>query len=183
MNTPAKARKGNAQMMYLVEQYQQEHPDSGDEILPHQIADWAIAKDLWKRPPMEPRDILRRLLSRALRNEYIEDDKNGREIRKYHAILEEVRTPDGIQRRPKWLEVHEAPADHMRIAFSLRRNAARADVIQLEFDYEYWTAHNKFGETLPPLDYNFKPDVDEAKQPTTYPNEPPDEDPEDEEIV
>jgi hypothetical protein len=67
----------------------------------------------------------------------------------------------------------------MRISFSLRRRAALADVVQLEFDFEYWNAHNKFGEILPPLDYNFKPDVEEAKQPTEYPNEPPEGDEED----
>jgi hypothetical protein len=176
-------KKGNAKMMYLVQQYRAEHPDAGENILPHLISDWAIAKGLWHRPPMDARDILRRLISRALRNEHIEDEK-GREVRKYHAVLEEVRTSEGIQRRPKWLEIHEAPAEHMRISFSLRRRAALADVVQLEFDYEYWNSHNRFGESLPPLEYNFTPDVDEAKQPTRYPNEPPErEDDEDDDGI
>lgn len=121
---------------------------------------------------MDPKDILRRLLSRALRNDYIEDTKNNREVRKWHAILVEVRTPDGVARRPKWVEIHDAPASHMRIAFSLRRRAAMHDVVQLEFDYEYWMVNNKHGDTLPPLDYNFNPDVEESKQPTHYPDEP-----------
>lgn len=60
----------------------------------------------------------------------------------------------------------------MRIAFSLRRRAAMHDVVQLEFDYEYWMVNNKHGDTLPPLDYNFNPDVEESKQPTHYPDEP-----------
>lgn len=169
-------------MMYLVEQYKKTHPDAGEDILPHLISEWAIEKGLWQRPKISDRDVLRRLISRALRNEYIEDEQ-GRDVRKYHAIIEEVRTPDGIEKRPKWLEIHEAPAAHMRISFRLRRESAIHDVVQLEFDYEYWNTHNKFGDTLPPLEYNFTVDVDEAKQPTHYPSEPPEGNGDDEDVI
>jgi hypothetical protein len=46
---------------------------------------------LWKRPPMEAEEVLHRLLSRALRNEYIVDPQ-GREVRKHHPVISEVKT-------------------------------------------------------------------------------------------
>jgi hypothetical protein len=77
-------------MLYLFEQYKTAHPGEGDEIKPHLVAPWAIMQGLWKRPPMEAEEVLRRLLSRALRNEYIVDPQ-GREVRKHHPVISEVK--------------------------------------------------------------------------------------------
>jgi len=182
VQTPNRQRHGNARMMYLVDQYKRAHPDEGDEVFPHLIADWAYEQGLWQRPKMDPREVLRRLVSRALRNEYIEDSQ-GRGVRKFHATVEEIQTSDGTQKRTKWLDIHEAPADHMRLALSLRRRAALADVVQLELDFEYWNENNRFGEKLPPMDYDFNADVEELKQPVDYPDSAPEENEDEEEEI
>ena len=71
--TTVTQRRGNRKMLYLFEQYKAAHPGEGDEIKPHLVAPWAITQGLWKRPPMEAEEVLRRLLSRALWDEYIVD--------------------------------------------------------------------------------------------------------------
>jgi hypothetical protein len=57
-------RRGNRKMLYLFEQCNAAHPDEGDEIKPHLVAPWAIAQGLWKRPPMEAEEVLRRISNR-----------------------------------------------------------------------------------------------------------------------
>jgi hypothetical protein len=94
-------RRGNRQMLYLFEQYKAAHLDEGNEIKPHLVAPRAISQGLWKRPPMQPEEVLRRLLSRALRNEYIVDPQ-GREVRKHHPVITEVKTADGPKRQSTW---------------------------------------------------------------------------------
>jgi len=46
---------------------------------------------------MEAEEVLRRLLSRTLRNEYIVDPQ-GREVRKHHPVISEVKTAEGIKK-------------------------------------------------------------------------------------
>ena len=168
-------RHGNRKMLYLFEQYKKVHPDEGDDLNPHVVAKWAIREGLWQRPPMDPEEILRRHLSRALRNEYMIDPQD-REVRKYHPVVEEVRTPEGIKKRSKWYALYDAPPQHMRMSLSLRRSAALADVVQLKLDYESWNDNNKFGEVLPRLDFDFNRDIEEMNLPTDYPDEDPEED-------
>jgi hypothetical protein len=173
-------RRGNRKMLYLFEQYKAAHPGEGDEIKPHLVAPWAITQGLWKRPPMEAEEVLRRLLSRALRNEYIVDPQ-GREVRKHHPVISEVKTAEGIKKQSTWYTIFDAPPEKMRASLQLRRRAALADVMQLKFDFDSYNENNRQGGSLAPMDFDFNKDIDELSQPVTYPNEAPNEGDDDDE--
>jgi hypothetical protein len=166
-------------MLYLIEQYKGAHPEEGSEVYPHLVAQWAIENGLYKRPPMSPEEILRRLIRRALRDEYITDPQN-REVRAHHPVMEEVMTPQGLKVRSTWYPIFEMPPQKMRAAFQLRRRAALADVIQLKIDFESYNENNRFAAALDPPDFNFNKDIEEMNEPTSYPEGPTEEDEEDE---
>src|SRR5689334_16127891 len=85
------------EIQYVIDQYHTAHPDEDpEETVPHLIAEWAFKKNLWRRPPADPVDLLRRDISRYLRNEYFTDPQ-GREVRKNHAILIETHTAAGTK--------------------------------------------------------------------------------------
>jgi hypothetical protein len=170
------SRKGRARMAYLLEQYHRAHPDEEPSLVePHLVARWAIQKGIYKRPPIDPEELLRRELSRYLKNEYTTDPQ-GRQVRRHHAVIYEVHTADGIKRRSRWYEIYDAPPKHMQAALQLRRKAALSDVIQLNLDFESYNDNNKHGEKLEPLDFNFNKDLEEINLPTTYPEDGPEED-------
>jgi hypothetical protein len=164
-------RRGSRKMQYLMDQYRASHPDEGPDVWPHLVADWAIENGLWEPLPVSPREQLRRLLSRSLRETYMLDPQ-GREVRANLPIVEEVVTKDGPKRLSHWFPLFDTPGKVARVSFSLRRRAALADVLQLHFDFMSWNQNNKSGEALDPLDFNFNADITELAQPTTYPDEP-----------
>lgn len=168
----ARQRRGNQKLLLLIEQYQKAHPEEGDAINPHLIAPWLISHGLWFQEPLTPEEMLRRTIRRSLRDDYTHDPQ-GREVRKYHAVIEEVRTPDGIRRLSTWREIFEAPPDHMRVSLALRRKSALNDVAQLQMDFESYNENNKHNATLTPMDYNFNTDLAEGSMPTEYPDENP----------
>jgi|SRR5215213_6079177 hypothetical protein len=170
VEVPLRHRRGNRKMMYLVEQYKKAHPEESEEVEPHLVAPWAIKKDLWKRPPVAPEEVLRRLISRALRQEYMEDPQ-GREVRKHHPVIYEVVTPDGVKKRSKWFPLFEAPPKHMTASLSLRRRSALADVLQLKLDFDSYNDNNVHGATLPEPDFDFNKDIEEMSLPSTYPEQ------------
>jgi len=168
----ARQRHGNQKILYLVDQYQKTHPEEGDAINPHLIAPWAIKYGLWFQEPLTPEEMLRRSIRRSLRDDYT-NDPQGREVRKYHAVIEEVSTPDGVRRLSTWREIFEAPPEHMRVSLALRRKSALNDVVQLQLDFESYNQNNKHSATLPDMDYNFNTDLKEGSMPTDYPDENP----------
>ena len=155
-------------MRFLSEKYLEEHPGEGPEVKPHLIAPWAIRNGLWKHQPQTPEEILRRLLSRALRDDYIEDPQ-GREIRSHHPIVHEVMTQDGLKRRSTWYPIFTTHGETIRQAFQLRRRAALADVSQLSLDFDSWNDNNVFDESLVQMDFDFNKDLEEMRLPTEYP--------------
>jgi hypothetical protein len=165
-----KRRHGNRHMMFLVERYKETHPDDGAAVHPERVAEWAIDEGLWKRPPMDPREVLRRQIRSALREEYIVDDQ-GREVRANHPFMEEVSTPDGPKLRSTWYPIFDMPPQKMRAAFQMRRRAALADVVQLKLDFESYNDNNHFRAVLDPPDFNFNKDIEEMNMPTEWPTE------------
>lgn len=162
------------EMEYLFDRYKAAHPEEdGGPIEPHVIAPWAIRMGLWRRPPITPEETLRQELAKHLASQYITDPQE-REVRKNHAIFIKVTTPDGVKRRSRWYTLFQAPPDHMRQSAQLRRRAALADVAQLELDLDSYNDNNIWGVKLPPMDFNFNPDLAERKMPTQYPDEAPD---------
>lgn len=174
-------RKANARMIYLVEQYKKAHAITDGAVQPHLVASWAIENGLDTRPPITQEELLRKDIARALANDHFTDPK-GREVRKNHAILIDVKTPGGFKRRSQWYTIYEAPPKHMRTSLQLRRRAALSDVIQLQLDFESYNDFNKFGEKLDPPDFDYNKDIAELKQSAEWPEGPDMDEEEDEDI-
>jgi hypothetical protein len=158
-------------MLFLVEQYKEAHPEEGHEVHPHRVARWAIQQGIWRRPPMDPEEILRRQIRRALRDEYTFDPQ-GREVRLNHPVMEEVQTADGPRLRSIWYSLFEMPPQKARLSFQLRRRAALRDVVQLKLDFDSYNDNNEFRAQLDAPDFNFNKDIEEMSQPTEYGEEP-----------
>ena len=166
--------KGGRIIEYLIEQYKKAHPEEDPALVePHLVAEWARKRGLWTYEPVDPEEVLRRRIARFLKRSYTTDPQ-GRIVRKHHAVIYEVTTPDGIKRRSRYYEIFDAPVKHMQASLALRRRSALADVQQLDIDFHSYNDNNKRGEKLPPMDYNFNKDLEEMKLPTTY-EEPDDE--------
>jgi hypothetical protein len=159
-----------------MDKYAETHPDEGPEIHPERIAAWAVQQGLWKWIPIDPVEILRRQLSRSLREEYM-DDPQGRVVRANHPVPGDVMTPDGLRRLSTWYPIFAIPPKKMRLSMQLRRRAALADVVQLKIDFDSYNDNNLFKETIEPLDFDFNKDIEEMNMPTEY--DEPDEDPTD----
>ena len=165
-----KQRHGNRQMIFLVELYQRDHPEEDGVIDPDAVTAWAIETGRYIPPPISQYKLLRRKISRALRNHYMEDPQ-GREVRKYHAVVEH----DVDKTHTTVYSIENAPPEHMRQSCSLRRRSALRDVLQLKLDFDSYNENNKFGVELPPLDFDFNKDVEEMSLPTFYPLEAPED--------
>src|SRR5207247_1360781 len=119
---------------------------------------WVIENGLWHKPPMPPVEVLRRELSRHLKNQYVEDPQK-RVVRKNHAVPIKVTTPDGVMRMSRWYGIFEAPKQHMALSTQLRRRQTARDAIQLTLDLESWNDNNVYGDTLPMPDWDLNKDV------------------------
>jgi len=158
-------------MLFLRDAYMRAFPNEQPPIDPRRIADWAYSEGLWIPTETAPREILRRKLCRAFRFEYITDPQ-GREVRASFPKVEEVITPDGPKRMTCFYPMFQAPAEIARQAFALDRRVALATVQQMKLDFDSWNDNNEFGETLPPLDLDFKKDLDEMELSSEYDPDP-----------
>lgn len=173
--TLIRPRRGSKRMNFIIDCYKNAHPNEGPDVCPDLVADWAVTqRGLWKPIPITPRDQLKRLLARSLRETYMEDPQ-GREVRANHPVIEEVMTSEGLKRRARYYPLFDAPAPVARTFFSWRRKAALADVVQLNLDFESWLDNNHFQDTLDRPDYNFNLDIEELKQPIEYVESPDEE--------
>lgn len=178
-----KSRTQPEQVSYLLELYNKEHGIKRSEATePALVAQWAIAKGHWVRPPPTPEETLRRLITRHLRAEHFVDPQ-GRTVRAHHAVIYEVQTEDGPKRRSRWFRLFQAPPNHALTAFQLRRRAAVSDVHQLSLDFESYNDNNVHKATLPAMDFDLNKDLEDLKHSTSYPDSPPpDEDDDGEKI-
>jgi hypothetical protein len=158
-------------MLFLRDAYMQAFPNEQPPIDPKQIADWAYSNGLWKPTETAPREILRRKLCRAFRFEYVTDPQ-GREVRANFPRVEEVMTPDGPKRMTQFYPMSKASAEIARQAFALDRRVALETVKQMKLDFDSWIDNNENGETLPPLDLDFKKDLDEMGLASKYDPDP-----------
>ena len=176
-------KRGSKRMNYIIECYKYAHPDEGPDVSPDLVADWAMTQPGLYRPiPITPRDQLKRLLARSLRETYMTDPQ-GREVRANHPVFQDVMTVDGPKRLARYYPLFQSPAEIARVFFSYKRKAALHDVMQLDLDFESWSDNNVFKQALERPDYNFNIDMEELKQPIEYvePVDGEDEEDEDEE--
>jgi len=147
------------------------HETGADDVDMRLVAAWAINKGLWQPPRKTAVELLARDLSRAAREDYIEDDE-GNPVRKRHAY----RVKQGDQQLTIWVDIDTAKPGQMRLSVLQRRLGIVGDCIQLQHDVNYYDSHNKHGAKLPQLSLDFGPDVTERNLPTEYPDAPPEDD-------
>jgi hypothetical protein len=102
------------------------------------VAEWAVAHDLWRPRPIDTIAQCAEELSKALREDY-RTDRFGRRYRAKHAVKIKV---NGVQ-FTLWADLNTAPRDHMEKAFAQRRGQIVDDCHQLKIDVDcYNDAHS-----------------------------------------
>jgi hypothetical protein len=122
-----------------------------------EVVDWAIQNGKLELPKIDPRDFLAKQMAQALREEMATDDK-GRRFRKNHAmkIME-----NGVQ-TTIWGVLGYAPENHMRMAFTQRREQIIGDCLQLKTDVDVYNDLNPNQEEIQLL-LDFTDDVAERE--------------------
>src|ERR1700686_2049571 len=169
-NSNSKLRHGNRKMLFLVEKFAEAYPDVSSPVDPDAVAAWALKTGLYKPPPIDQQQLLRRNIRTALRDDYIEDPQ-GRDVHANQPEMVEVVTPKGIRWRSRWYKIFEMPPEKMSAAGALRRRGAFRDVYQIHIDFESYNDNNVFQAAVEQLDFNFNKDIKEANMPTDYPEE------------
>lgn len=155
-------------MLFILDKYVETH--GGGTVNLDDVVEWAYTELRVNIIPLEPKQILKRRLSRAMKMQRLIDPQN-REVRKWHSVR---RTENGRT----WTEsaiLFEADPGHMRLSLSQHRQFILDNCIQHKLVFDSYNENNKFGATLPKRDYNFQKDMDELEQPTKYPQEKPEE--------
>jgi len=67
-----------------------------------------------------------------------------------------------------WVEITKAKPEQMRMSFMHHRNRILSECKQLSFDFDSYKENNPFGAKLPAIEFNFSPDIEEAKLPLQY---------------
>ena len=122
-----------------------------------EIAAWAIAEKEWAPGHAGLLAQCAEDLSRAMREEYITDER-GRRVRAKHA----ARIGEGSKQRTLWADIRTADAEHMRIAFRQRRQQIVGDCRQLKLDVDSY--NENAGHRRPiQLDFDFTEDLRELE--------------------
>lgn len=156
-----------------------EYLDTGGKqpVDPVLVAEWAIQKGKLDPPRVDPKRVLAKEISRALRQELHKDAKN-RLVRTNHAIRRTQVSDDGAKvQHYLWSSMEKASQEHMEEAFGDRRHQILGDCKQLKTDTD---SFNDFHAKRPvPFSANFTEDLEELELSTEY-EEPKEEDSEDE---
>jgi hypothetical protein len=131
------------------------------------IAIWAINSGHWR--PSRGRVISQcaRDLARAMREEYYTDPQ-GRHVRVKHAARYAENTEGGAKRQSTlWDDIRTSSHEHMKRAFALRRGQIVGECKQLKTDIDSYNDNNSEGKMIQ-TSLDFRDDVAEALQPTTY---------------
>lgn len=164
----AKPAPYQRELQHIIDDYVTE---TGETVVDmRMVAAWAIRNKRWDQPPADKIKRLSRDLSDAARQEYIVDE-SGEPVRRRHAWKEK----QGEQQLTFWVDIEDATPHQMRMCSQQRRNGIIADCIQLDRDVGYYNRNYNPGDPIP-LGFDFTQDVIERKQPTEYPDGPPDDD-------
>ncbi len=121
------------------------------------IATWAIENNRWR--PYRALQIRQcsREISRAMREEYITDEK-GRRVRVKHPVMKKT----GDVQTAFWDDIRTAPRAHMEMSFMQRRNRIVGDCRQLKMDAD---SYNDAHPEAPPIQlvFDFTDDLAELE--------------------
>ena len=103
-----------------------------------------------------------------MRQEYYTDPQ-GRRVRRKHVLRDMKELPDGKwEQMFLWIDMMEATPDQAEMAFQYERKLIVGDCKQLKTDVESYNENNPHGKYVE-LSFDFREDLAEAEQPTTYP--------------
>jgi len=173
-----KSRK-EQEIRYVIELYKEEHPDeAGQPLAPEELAAWIEKRHILEPIEVDPVEIRTKQIVRYL-SRATQIDPQGREVRSNAVTFVTVKTKDGPKRRSRWLPLFESPEDFAKEFFQWRRSGAAADIVSYENDRESYNENNSRGGYVEQQSLDFTHDVDDKKQPTTYPASAPDDDEDD----
>jgi hypothetical protein len=155
------------QRLAIVDQYIEETGDKTPDL--HYVAAWAYRKGLFDPQPHDVIKQFARELSRACRQDFVEDE-NGEPVRQRHAVT----LDRGGKQLTFWFKMEDATRENMRLSAQARRRGSLADVLQIVRDVTYYNRKYNPGDPLQ-LDFDFNKDIEERQQPTEYPDAPPSE--------
>jgi hypothetical protein len=124
----------------------------------HDMGEWAVLTGRFEASRSFAIHQCAELLSRAMREEYLTDEK-GRRIRKYHAAR--------LQREGKqltlWADIASAPRRHMELAFAQRRKQVVSDCRQLKVDVDNYNDGHPADRPIQ-IVFDFTIDLEELEQ-------------------
>jgi hypothetical protein len=159
------------QLLQIADDYRSE--TGLNEIDPLALAAWAQANNRADLPRQSVIRTLARAFSRAMREDYIEDDQ-GEPVRNRHAY----KKGDGPKQQVMWFLMEEATPEKMRLSAGWRRRGIQAGCFQLDRDLDYFNKNYNLGEPLE-VSYDFSQDVAERKEYGEYDDTPPEDEFED----
>lgn len=130
--------------------------------------EYAKENGLYQATKMSERKIFKMEMSRALSRERIPDD-DGNPIRRNHVFR--VPTDDG--QSYLWGELMKMKQDEVTMSLKQRLHGLGNRAVQLDRDKTYYNDKNTHGGHVD-LDYDLNLFVQNAKNPTEYPDERPD---------
>jgi len=130
-----------------------------------EFVEWARKNKKLAAPVVTESLLIRRLVTRALRDSFYEDPQQ-RLVRRYHHVA--IDDPVTGERHDRVVDITTAPPKQMSLSFAVRREASLHDVIQLKNDLDSYNENNKYGATLE-MEFNYDIDIVERKFPGEYP--------------
>ncbi len=155
----------NKQVLQIIEKYVAKTGNHDWQMI--DVARWAIAHDEWTPPRYDPARHLARDLSRAARQEYLEDE-NGEPVRRKHRYSYRV----GDRYQTTWFNIESTTPEKVRLSLQQRRRGVAADVFQAERDLRYYNKNFNPGDPIQ-ISWNIDIDIAEKDQPSEYDDTPP----------
>ena len=157
------------QMRQIFREYAKEHGET-DLVDLTDVFEWAKQNKLWDKAQPTLLRLFKREMQHALRSEKIAGDEGP--VRRNHAI----RIKQGDKQLHLWIpDILRAKPSHARLSFQQRRLVIAQAAIQHSRDTRYYNKKNVAGAQLE-FSYNFDQHVQDARHPTEYPDERPQED-------
>jgi hypothetical protein len=164
---------------YAIDLYRQEHPEvAGEPLAPEELAAWIEDREILAPVEVDPVEIRTKQIVRYLSRE-TQTDPQGREVRANAVNFVKVNTKDGPKRRSRWLPLFESPEEFAKEFFQWCRSGAAADIVSYENTRESYNENNTQGGFVERQSLDFTDDVEDKRQPATYPTSAPDDEEED----
>jgi hypothetical protein len=173
MNPRKKMRKKSEytrRVLALIDEYEATTGDKSGDLI--KAARWLMQQGKFDPPEIDPVKAIAKRLAIACRQDYIENE-NGEPVRRRHVYAAKT----GGQKFFSWFRIEDATPEKMRMSVQHRRTGTLLDILQLVRDVDYYNDFYNPGEPIP-VDVNFEPDVIELRLPRDYPDERPDDTPE-----